>query len=223
MSTDDRFKQTLNGPLAFIADIHGNLAALDAVLSALRDLRAGALYVAGDLVFGGDDPLGVWMRLQEVGARCVRGPTDFALAALEPARMKPKNEHEAARLERFVRTREALGELILARLKRLPEALRIEMPDASEILVVHGSPRDSAECFSHDMTDEEMYALIVDDPADLIVCGGGHIPFVRPLDAVTVACAGSVGEAPGGGVAHYTLVMPSSDGGPTIDQRWVTL
>jgi predicted phosphodiesterase len=222
MSSDDRIEQKVRWPLAFVADIHGNLAALDAVLDALRDLRAGALYVAGDLVFGGDDPLGVWKRLLEVNARCVRGPSDLALATLDPSRMKPRNPAEEASKERFLRTREALGELILARLRRLPEAVRIELPDASEILVVHGCPRDSSEIFTHDMGDEEMYALIADDPADLIVCGGGHVPFFRALDAVKVACVGSVGEAPGGGGAHYTLINMTDDG-PTVEQRWVTL
>ncbi len=208
--------------MAFVADVHGNLRALDAVLAALRDEGAGALYVAGDLVFGGPDPLGVWMRLQEAGARCVRGPSDLALASLDPARMRPSSEHEREQMARFLAARESLGELILARLKRLPEAMRLELPDASEILVVHGSPRDAGECFTHDMSDEEMDALIGDDPADLIVCGGGHVPFVRALDAVKVVCVGSVGEAPGGGVAHYTLVTPTPEG-PAVEQRWVAL
>ncbi len=222
MSSDDRTEQKVRWPLAFVADVHGNLEALDAVLEALRDVQAGALYVAGDLLFGGDDPLGVWKRLLEVNARCVRGPSDLALATLDPARMKPRSDAEEAARKRFLATREQLGELILARLRRMPEALRIELPDASEILVVHGCPRDATEIFTHDMGDEEMYALIGDDPADLIVCGGGHVPFYRRLDAVNVACVGSVGEAPGGGVAHYTLITPSEDG-PIVDQRWVTL
>ncbi len=219
--TDDALRgQSVQGPMAFLADIHGNLPALDAVLEALREARAGAVYVAGDLVFGGDDPLGVWRRLQEVGARCVRGPSDLALAALDPERMRPRDDRERAALERFVRTREALGELIVERLRRLPEALRIELPDRYELLVVHGSPRDASEHFTADMTDEEMNALVGDDPADVVLCGGGHVPFARALDAVRVVCVGSVGEAPGDAVAHYTLVAPSPDG-PVVEQRWV--
>ncbi len=219
---DDRSAQTVRGPMAFVADIHGNRRALDAVLAAAREEGASALYVAGDLLFGGEDPLGVWMRLQEVGARCVRGTTDLALATLDPTRMSPRSERDRAQFERFLKTREALGELILARLKRLPEALRIELPDASELLLVHGSPRDAGEHFTHDMSDNEMDALIGDDPADVILCGGAHLPFVRALDAVKVVCVGSVGEAPDGRTAHYTLVH-ATPLGPRIEQRWVTL
>jgi predicted phosphodiesterase len=207
--------------MAFVADIHGNLRALEAVLDALREAGAGALYVAGDLVFGDGDPLGVWMRLQELNAKCVRGTSDLALAVLDPDKIVPRNDRERERKELFFRARTQLGELIVARLRRLPEALRIELPDATEILVVHGSPKNADECFSHDMSDVEMNALVVDDPADVVICGGGHIPFVRALDGVKIVCVGSVGEAPEGGVAHYTLITPAMPE-PIIEQRWVT-
>jgi hypothetical protein len=95
--TDDptRVTETLHGPIAFLADIHGNLRALDAVLAALHEAGVGAVFVCGDLLLDGDDPLGVWMRLQKIGARCVRGTTDRALATVDPARLRPGTEAEA--------------------------------------------------------------------------------------------------------------------------------
>jgi predicted phosphodiesterase len=213
-------EEAVRGPLAFIADVHGNLKALDAVLDALDDAGVGSIYVAGDLVFGGDDPLAVWKRLTAVHAHCVRGPSDLALAMLEPSHMVPTSERERDAKERFLRTREALGTLIIERLRRLPEALRLRLPDRTDLLVVHGSPRDATTHFSHDMTDQEMEALMADDPADLVLCGGGHIPFVRALDAARVVCVGSVGEAPGARVAHYTLVTPAMPDA-LVEQRWV--
>lgn len=213
--------EDVRGPMAFLADIHGNLAALDAVLAALEDERVSSVFVAGDLLLSGDDPLGVWMRLMEVNARCVRGTTDRALALMEPARLNPKTDEERAAARRFVETREALGELILAKLRRLPEALRLEMPDGREWVVVHGSPMDPDEALTADLDDEEMGALIGDDPADVVICGSGHVPFVRTIEEVTVVSVGSVGAAPEGRTAHYTLMMPTADG-PRIDQKWVT-
>src|SRR5690242_18295487 len=52
--------ERLAGPLAFLAGVHGNLAALDAVLGACRDAGVSAYFVAGNLVFKGDEPLAVW-------------------------------------------------------------------------------------------------------------------------------------------------------------------
>jgi predicted phosphodiesterase len=213
--------ENVHGPMAFIADVHGNLAALDAVLAALKDERCEQIFVAGDLLLPGADALAVWMRLMEVHARCVRGTTDRALALMEPARLHPKSDEERAAAQRFTDTRAALGELILAKLRRLPEALRLEMPDGREWVVVHGSPMDPDEAITADLDDEEVGALVGDDPADVVICGSGHVPFVRTIDGVTIVAVGSVGASPEGRTAHYTLMMPTAQG-PRIDQKWVT-
>ena len=62
------------------------------------------------------------------------------------------------------------------------------------------------------MSDDEMRSLLADDPADIIVCGGSHVPFQRVLEEVHVVNVGSVGAAPEGRVAHYTIITPRMDG-----------
>jgi diadenosine tetraphosphatase ApaH/serine/threonine PP2A family protein phosphatase len=119
---------------------------------------------------------------------------------------------------RDVRTE--LGELILERLKRLPTHVRIPLEDGKELLLVHGSPSDPTVELSDDLTDEEMNALIGDDPADVIVCGMSHVPFDRGLGDLRIINVGSVGEAPVGGhenVAHATWIE-SSPMGITVKQ-----
>ncbi len=222
MSTpDDRARtESVRGPMAFLADIHGNLAALDAVLAELREAGARNVYAAGDLLLGGDDPAGVWRRLQEVDVRCVRGPSDLALATLDPARVPARTDDEKRALARFAEARAALGELALARLRRLPLALRIELPDQTDVLVVHGTPRDPDTYFTPDLSDEEMESLLADDPADFVLCGGSHVPFARALDAVNVISIGSVGECPDPGVACFALLRPTASG-PVVEPRHV--
>jgi predicted phosphodiesterase len=112
-------------------------------------------------------------------------------------------------------TREALGDLILQRIRRLETHARIALEDGGELLLVHGSPADPGEPLTHDMTDEEINALIGDDPADVVVCGGSHVPFDRMVGGVRVVNVGSVGEAPisaGVPVAHDTWIESSSQG-----------
>ena len=94
--------------------------------------------------------------------------------------------------------RRELGELILARLARLPKLVRLPLDDGGELVLVHGSPSDPTEPLSHDMSDEEISALLGDDPADVVVCGGSHVPFDRIVSGVRVINVGSVGEAPRG-------------------------
>jgi predicted phosphodiesterase len=111
-------------------------------------------------------------------------------------------------------TRDALGELILQRIRRLPTHVRVPLEDGGELLLVHGSPVDPGEAFTHDMTDEEINALVGDDPADVIVCGASHVPFDRVVGGVHIVNVGSVGEAPGAGsrFAHATWVESTPQG-----------
>jgi predicted phosphodiesterase len=207
-------------PMAFISDIHGNLAALDAVLEELGRQRARDVFVAGDLLLGGDEPLAVWRKLQSIGANCVAGPSDVALAHIDAGSLRPADEEQREKVQAFVTTRTALGELVLKQLAQLPRQLRIPMIDGSELLLVHGSPKDPFETIGHELDDEEMLAMLGDDPADVIVCGGTHIAFARRFEAVQVINVGSVGASPEGRVAHYTIVHPSSSGS-TLDQSYV--
>ena len=57
----------------------------------------------------------------------------------------------------------------------------IAIETGGEILLVHGSPLDPSEPISHEMTDEEMSALISDDPADIVICGASHVGTWTPL------------------------------------------
>ena len=45
--------------LAFLSDVHGNLPALQAVLQELREADVETVYVCGDLLLGGQQPLEV--------------------------------------------------------------------------------------------------------------------------------------------------------------------
>ena len=57
-----------------------------------------------------------------------------------------------------------------------------------------------------DRLDEEMLALLGDEPGDIIVCGGSHVPFDRSVADVRIVNVGSVGEAPTGDHAAATII-----------------
>lgn len=198
--------------MAFLSDVHGNLKALEAVLAELEKRGVKRIYVAGDLLLGGDDPLGVWRALARVNAQCVRGISDTALYSIDPSRLEALDPRESERLARFRKTRESIGELVLEQLRRLPDRIRVPMIDGREILVVHGSPADVTTEISHDLSDDEIRGLLDDEVADLVVCGATHVPFQVDLGDVIVVNVGSVGEAPEGGIAHYTVITPRMDG-----------
>jgi predicted phosphodiesterase len=197
-----------------LSDIHGHLDALRAILATAEQRGFHKLLVAGDIVFPGPEPLETWRRLTAAGAVMVQGLTDRALATIDPSSVRPRSDHERTRLERMRSTRDALGDIILERLRRLPTKARIPLEDGGELVLVHGSPHDPGEALTHDMSDEEILALLGDDPADVVVCGASHVPFDRMVGGVRVVNVGSVGEAPGSGArfAHAAWIESTPAG-----------
>lgn len=203
-------------PMAFLSDIHGNLEALEAVLDELERRGVDRIYVAGDLFLGGPDPLGVFRRLERAGAICVRGLSDTALVRVDPATLRPGDADSRRKADEFRRTREALGDLVLQQVRKLPERLRIPLIDGREILLVHGAPADPHQEISHDLEEDEVRALVGDEVADFVVCGASHMPFRIPLDEVEVLSVGSVGAAPEGRIAHFAIISPRMDGADVL-------
>jgi predicted phosphodiesterase len=200
-----------------ISDLHGHADALRAVLRAAEARGYARLIVAGDLCFPGPDPLGTWKLLMGAGATCVQGIGDRALATVDVAAVQAKTDHERERLRRLCEARTELGELIVARLAKLPTSVRIPLPNGDELLVVHGSPADPTEGMDAAMSDAELMALVGDDPADVVVCGSTHVPFERWVQGIHIINVGSVGEAPGGRHADATFIEVSAEG-VTVEQ-----
>ena len=136
--------------------------------------------------------------------------------------MVAETPEQEARLAQLKSMHNQLGQLIVARLARLNTEARLPLESGHELLVVHGSPADPTESMSVEMEDEEINALLGDDGADVIVCGGSHVPFERNIGEVRIINVGSVGESPTPGIAHATLIE-SSPFGITVDQFHIDL
>jgi predicted phosphodiesterase len=195
-----------------VSDIHGHAAALRAVLREAEAYGFDQLIACGDLCFPGPEPLEVWKILVQHRALCTQGVGDRALAAIDPEKLSATGEAERARIDRLRKAHRELGDIIVARLGQLPPIARLPIESGHTLLVVHGSPADPTEPFDINMSDEEMLALLGDEPGDIIVCGGSHVPFDRSVADVRIVNVGSVGEAPEGGVAHGAIVMSSQTG-----------
>jgi predicted phosphodiesterase len=186
-----------------LSDVHGDADALAAVLATAERREYSKVLAAGDLVFPGDQPLETWRRLTQAKAVCAQGLGDRAVAIINPAEINGRDDHERSRLAKLRKVQTDLGDLILSQLSKLPAKIRLPIPFTSgplaggEILLVHGSPVDPTEPFSHEMSDSELRALIGDDPADIILCGGSHVPFDRTVMETRIINLGSVGEAIG--------------------------
>lgn len=192
-----------------ISDIHGHADALDRILAEGKARGFDQLIVCGDLCYPGPEPLRVWKTLVEHHALCTQGVGDRALAAVDPDKLAATSREQSDKIQRLREVRKELGELIIARLAKLPKLARLPLESGHTMLVVHGSPRDPTEAINRDMTEEELVHQLGDEPGDLIVCGSSHEQFQGQIADVDVVSVGSVGEAPGrthalGAIVHST-------------------
>jgi predicted phosphodiesterase len=194
-----------------VSDIHGHARALAAVIEEAHAYGWDQLVACGDLVFPGPEPLAVWKLLVGNRALCVQGVSDRALSQIDPEKLSATSEHERERIERFGQVQTELGELIITRLGKLPAIAHLPIESGHTMVVVHGSPADPSEALSIEMSDDEILALLGDEPGDVIVCGGSHVPFERIVADVHIVNVGSVGEAPDARHAHGSIIttLPS--------------
>ncbi|MGH2977911.1 MAG: metallophosphoesterase family protein [Gaiellaceae bacterium] len=173
--------------VAALYDIHGNLAALEAVLAEVP--TDATILVGGDICAGGEHPSETLARLRGLGdrVRWLRGNAD---RELHPA------EDGLAPADFLAKARSELSEEEIEFLHGLPPTQRI-----GDVLYCHASPRNDLDIFT-ERTPEERIAVLFDGlDVPTVVCGHTHTQYERTVAGVRVVNAGSVGmpyeEEPG--------------------------
>ena len=193
--------------LAVVSDVHGNLAALEAVLDDLDAVKPDLVVHGGDLAFNGPHPAECVDRIRQLGWPGVMGNTDEALWTL-PAFLP----EDVVRKFKVIAdaTTSLLGAERVAWLKTLPLAWR----EADRVALVHAVPGDTWKVVPQDASDAELQEIYGPLGAELVVYGHIHRPYVRRVGDFTLANSGSVGMPfDGDRRAAYLLV---TDGRPEI-------
>ena len=181
--------------VAVIADVHGNLHALEAVLEDVAAARCDALWMAGDWVGYGAFPEECVRRLRAAGAVGVAGDMDRetvrAAGGVFPDDA-PDEKREALR-----HAASALSAESLVFLRSLPERRR-PAPSPVSSLLVHGSPQRLGEHLWPDVADSRLVELARSAAARVVVCGHTHAAMDREASGTRFLNPGSVGR-PGDG------------------------
>jgi predicted phosphodiesterase len=201
----------MSARVVVLSDIHGNLAALEAVRTAIKREKPDAVIVAGDHVMNGPDPAGVVDALREMegsGATIVQGNTDVAVADFDYSAAFPwfsdgvPDVHVAA----AEWAHDALGEERIGWLRRLPSERRL-MLDDTMLLACHASPGSQTQGFDTQLDPSVMLERISRTDARLICCGHTHIPEIRDLGWKIIVNDGSAGYVfDGDPTASWALV-----------------
>ena len=156
-----------------LSDIHGNLPALDAVLTALDAHRPDAILCAGDLVGYGAFPNECTDRIASVATACVAGNHDLVAIGRQPEELLDDFGAETNRW-----TRSVLDEPARAYLEGLP--LQIEVDG---IVLAHGSLHDPWRYVGPRSAKTELSRLATERPgARILVLGHTHAPLAYRED-----------------------------------------
>ena len=169
------------GVLALIYDVHGNLAALEAVVADARAAGAEGWILGGDHVLMGPRPVETFeaLRALEGPALWIRGNTDRWLA--EP----PGDETIDAAL---AWCRAQLGDLACTVLSSLPPDARF----GEDTRVCHASPPNDMDSFLPEPAEGDA-ALLRGVEEARVLFGHTHVQFRRHHDAIELVNPGSAG------------------------------
>ena len=174
--------------LAILADIHGNLPALEAVLHDIEGRAVDRTVNLGDCVSG---PLWPRETLELLDTLClptVRGNHDRWVAETPRERMYASDAFAAAQL--LPSQRVALG--------ALPQLCQLE----DDIAAVHGTPGDDNQYLLENVVDGQLVLAPVETITarlgkmqnSLVLCAHSHLPRVVQAGAATlIVNPGSVG------------------------------
>ena len=184
--------------VGLIADIHGNLVALEMVLAELTEERIDRLVCLGDVAALGPRPAEVVARLRQLDCPTVLGNTDaWLLGDVAPdADNAALNDWAVARLNDADRRY----------LRACPMTWELALDAATTLLCCHGSPRSYDEVIAAGTSPAELVALLDGRRPSLLAAGHTHRQLVRRDGELLFINPGSVG-LPGVGPRHPLLEL----------------
>ena len=192
--------------VAALADIHGNLPALEAVLREVEREHPDLIVFCGD-VASGPMPSETIDRLRTIrGARFVQGNADRGLVDEFDGRPSespgPFADWCAKQLSRDQRDFLASFE----------STVTVEGVDGvGRVLFCHAVPQNDVDVMTKETPDDRMREILAGVDADLVVCGHTHMQFDRKVDGVRIVNAGSVGMTYGTPGACWAMLGPGVD------------
>ncbi len=206
--------------LAVLADVHGNLAALEAAIKDVRRHAPDRLLICGDLVLNGPRPAETVARVRELdadGAFVVQGNTDIAVADFDFAAAFPWMEDVPASHRAAAEwAHEQLSDEDLDYLRRLPAERRLWQAD-DMVLVCHASPGSQTNGLAQDLDPAVTVERVTRTDARVIACGHTHVADVRELGRKLIVNPGSCGYAFDGEPSACWALLTWPDGDEAAD------
>jgi len=177
--------------IAIIADVHGNLHALNAVMDDAKRRGVELFLNAGDFLGYGAFPDAVVQKLSSENVHSIIG--NYDLKVLRKENKKKGGKIKKQKQISFVFAAENLSETSIRFLRSLDREMKISIGDKS-LLMVHGSPESVEEPITPFTSEERLTELASVADADVVIMGHSHRQFKREVDGVAFINPGSVGR-----------------------------
>ena len=182
--------------VAALADIHGNLPALEAVLADVEREKPDLIVFCGDVASGPMPAETIDLLRTIEGARFVRGNADRGLIEAfdghpPPQMPGPYADWAAAQLDRSQRD-------FLAGFEATVQVERV--------LYCHAVPANDTDVFTVETPEDRVTELMQGVDAEIVVCGHTHMQFDRKAGKLRVINPGSVGMPYGEPGAYWAML-----------------
>jgi putative phosphoesterase len=183
--------------VAILSDVHGNVAAIEAVRKAIKREKPDVVAIGGDLVMNGPEPgaaIDAIREMESEGVIVVQGNTDIAVADADYGAAFPWLQDGPSDAIRAAAewAHDALDDDQLAWLRRLPSERRIRIGE-SLLLITHASPGSQTAGFDKDLDPSTTLERLSRTDARVIGCGHTHVPEIREFGWKVIVNAGSAG------------------------------
>jgi predicted phosphodiesterase len=189
--------------VGFLADIHGNVSALDAVLSHLYHKYAHIeqFILLGDHVAEGPDPSEVCSRIRTLkNCHCLSGNTDRWVSTGSTP-FPPEEFRDSRSISQALNIARSCGWTAALLMKsndlqwlaELPRQVNLALPGGRMLVAVHASPGSDEEGFSSIVPLERHREMVAGCGADILVAGHTHKYYEATVAGVRVFALPSVG------------------------------
>ena len=198
--------------LAVLADIHGNLAALEAVIEDMAQFAVDHVVVAGDSVNCGPYSREVMQIIRERNWAVIRGNNEYYATEYKTPRM-PAHWSSFTLPPLLL---EQLGADWLRMIACLPDALSLRFPDAQPLQFSTAVPANPWQSITPLSTVDEIARKLNETPENTVICAHSHIAMERHIGRWHIFNPGSVGIPLDGERSASYMILDGDQAGWTL-------
>jgi predicted phosphodiesterase len=192
--------------VAALYDIHGNLPALEAVLSEVEALDVDRLVIGGDFIWG-PFPTETITLLRDLGDRALVIAGNSEREVID--RLDETNELPPHLTAPVRWTAERLDDDELAFVAALRKTIELDVDGLGRTIFCHATPRSDEELITKTTPADALARVLEGVEPRVVVCGHTHMQYDRTIKGARVVNPGSVGmpyeRTPG---AYWALLGP---------------